>query len=153
MKTIVIAIGNSDDKLTQKDWARYCLEIEIFVQRYAVHTFAQCYALPNQQYQNAVFIFAAPDDTLTYMKSRLAIIADHFQQDSIAWVDGITEMIHAKPAETTELKTAEGHDAEITQDLKPGEYRDGDGNVVKAIEVQHGFNVPRQRNRSRRFRN
>ena len=136
MKTCVIAIGNSDDKLSQVQWAGFCKVVEEFVDRYSHQVYAKTYALTNSEYQNAVFLFAVPEATISYIRIRLGHIAVQWKQDSIALGIFDTEMI-----QPSENGRDVGAHVLTTPELKPGEH----------IEVQHG--IPHQRNASKRFRN
>lgn len=142
MKTCVIAIGNTDNKLTQQQWAAYCADMEDFVDRYGTHTFAKTYAVSNSQYQNAVYVFSAEDDTVPFIRSRLSTAALSYGQESIALMVGDTEMV--------EPPASKG----IEEEREIGAYTDGDDNTVTAIEVQHGIapRIPHPRNSSRRWR-
>lgn len=91
MKTITIQIGNSDDKLTQKEWSMFIKNVDelILLWSYRVH-FAG-FSNPAMRWQNAcwVFMIANPER----IKAELTELGRKFRQDSIAWTEGKTEFI------------------------------------------------------------
>lgn len=95
-----ISIGNSDDKLTQAEWARYFSAVAFAVQRAAespgaaVH--GQWASEPASAWQNACWALQLPTNPVSveHLKMRLAELAVDFRQDSIAWaVAPTTEFI------------------------------------------------------------
>lgn len=92
----VIAIGNSDDKLTQHEWYQFCQEVNVTVRKYMNHVHANTYSLPNSMYQNAVWVFEVQGTLVGGLKHSLAQVAAEFKQDSIALILGQTEFVEAK---------------------------------------------------------
>lgn len=84
MKTVTVAIGNSDNKLPQSQWSQYCIDVAYVVKNHTSHVYAECYSLPNSAWQNAVFLFGATDAALGYLRWRLADLAKQYSQESIA---------------------------------------------------------------------
>lgn len=91
----VIAIGNSDDRLTQHEWYQFCQETNVIVRKYMNHVHANTYSLPNSMYQNAVWVFEVPEHLLGGLKHSLALTGAEFKQDSIALIIGTTEFVEA----------------------------------------------------------
>lgn len=82
-----VSIGNSDDKLTQQEWALFFSQTALLLQRHAkVH--GQWASEPASAWQNACWCIQV--DTLTkaeFIKAELVGLADRFRQDSIAWAE------------------------------------------------------------------
>jgi hypothetical protein len=94
MKTITIQTGNTDDKLTQDEWASFVEEIRKVIKHsfVAVHFFG---APPNWVgWQNAAWVFEVYSVEMAEdIKKKMIAIRDSYGQDSIAWTEGETEFI------------------------------------------------------------
>ena len=97
--TIIIQIGNTDNKLTQQDWARYVSEV-----RDAVNTatflsdsgeiHGSFYSHSDAAWQNACFVIDITEPSRReQLKDRLVDIGDNYMQDSTAWTEGTTEFL------------------------------------------------------------
>lgn len=97
---IVIQIGNSDDKLTQKEWSQYAGVVASLVEFYAREIHFSGASLPACEYQNACWIMDVwkreRDDIFDDLKK----IAEEFKQDSIAVMVGQTEFLESAAHET-----------------------------------------------------
>jgi hypothetical protein len=92
MSTLVIQIGNSDDKLSQYAWSEFIVDI-----RRAL--FANCQRIhfaggsnPAERWQNYCFVAEHYGD-LAPLKDTLASIRKTYSQDSVALTIGETEFI------------------------------------------------------------
>jgi len=99
-----ISIGNSDDKLTQAEWAEFFTEVDLLLAgpeciiggpvqvRHGVW-----HSLPDSPWQNACWCVELLDDAelIADLKGALADHAQRFRQDSIAWAVADTEFIGA----------------------------------------------------------
>lgn len=93
-RTVYISIGNSDDKLTQVEWAEFYGMTDSLVRRWARHVHGAWLSAPDSSYQNACWCIQwLPEDT--GLKLTLARYAAEFRQDSIAWAEATTEFIAA----------------------------------------------------------
>lgn len=93
MTTVTIQIGNSDDKLSQADWAMYVKEVQRAINYYCpdVHFFG---GSPNwERWQNVAWVTNANKDELTRLSLRLSEIKEKYRQTSIAWTQGETSFI------------------------------------------------------------
>jgi hypothetical protein len=93
MKTITIQIGNSDNKLTQNDWAHYVESAKLSIESHAneVHFFG---GPPNwYPWQNVAWVIAIKDEEIPTLKQSLAYVRHSYKQDSIALLIGETEFI------------------------------------------------------------
>lgn len=99
---VIIAIGNSDDKLTQLEWSEYCREVDALIRQALTQgLFTQEQGVwaseTKSQFQNAAWSLTMPAGTdLTYFKMLLADIAHAYAQDSIAMTVGEVTFIKAK---------------------------------------------------------
>ena len=90
MTTITIQIGNSDDMLTQMDWARFYADTnhEITQSDARVHfgapSPAQC------PWQNACWVIEIAAEKAEELKAALVMIRRKYSQQSIAWTEGQT---------------------------------------------------------------
>lgn len=92
MTTVTIQIGNSDDKLTQGEWAKYVSEVDAAVRiGTQVHFFG---GSPNwYPWQNACWVIVGDKSVLTDISMELHDIRKKYSQDSIAWTQGETAFI------------------------------------------------------------
>lgn len=83
---VYVAIGNSDDKLTQAQWSHFCQEVDDAVRQEASEVHGEWYSPPAMQYQNACWSIVFNDRSRTpRLQDRLARLADKYDQDSIVW--------------------------------------------------------------------
>jgi hypothetical protein len=95
-KTFMVQIGNTDNKLSQTDWAMFVEEINGILREFraVVHFFGgpPTYA----PYQNTCWVFSVPSTepySLADMKTAITTIRAQYDQDSAAWTEGTTEFI------------------------------------------------------------
>jgi hypothetical protein len=91
--TVYISIGNSDDKLTQSDWAAYYSNTAVAIQRAATTLHGQWVSEPASAWQNACWCVEINKDSAELLKLRLAEIAHDYRQESVAWAVAETEFI------------------------------------------------------------
>ena len=91
--TVIIQIGNSDNKLLQAEWSKFVNELRSLVKKYGLIHFSggSCSSDPWQNYCIVVEMCSGDD-----LKSRLSELAAKYYQDSIAITIGQTEFIKAK---------------------------------------------------------
>lgn len=95
MSTLAVAIGNSDDKLTQAEWADYCTDVRGALWGVAVEVFGEFASASTSRFQNACYLVRAElDDEL---RARLAELARDYGQESIAVAVGETEFVRGAP--------------------------------------------------------
>lgn len=97
MTTLSVLIGNSDNKLTQREWSEYIHDVAdlIIDLDYQVHF--RGYSDPAEPWQNACWVLEA-DDGFAVLVDRLKKIAWAYHQDSIAVVQGETHFVKASDA-------------------------------------------------------
>ena len=90
--TVCVQIGNSDDKLTQAQWATYCLAVSNLCDDHGTVHFAG--GPPTQaQWQNFCVVVEVPWDKTELLASRLEELRGQYNQDSVAWLSGETFFI------------------------------------------------------------
>lgn len=93
-KTVYVSIGNSDDKLTQSEWAEFVAEMDQAIFEGAERIHGVWFSRPDANWQNACWCFEPIDELReTLLKARFSTFCDDFQQESIAWAEAETEFI------------------------------------------------------------
>lgn len=102
---IVIAIGNSDDRLSQRRWSEFYADCNEHIQYYgrlegfSLH--GTWMSLANSRYQNAGWSLSVDDNLLrlaTDLRHHLAEVLHEYGQDSMAWTVGTTTLVPAREA-------------------------------------------------------
>lgn len=93
MKTIVVQIGNSDNKLRQADWARFVQRVGGIIREHSgtIHFFGG----PENwaAWQKVCWVFDCEEARLGNFKIRIAETRKEFLQDSAAVTIGETEFV------------------------------------------------------------
>jgi hypothetical protein len=93
MKTVTIQIGNSDDKLTQREWASLIHDAGLEIWSSCVHTHFSGGSASNAKFQNYAWVVDMDERGIEALKPKLTEIRKHFKQDSIAWTEGETKFL------------------------------------------------------------
>lgn len=93
MKTICVQIGNSDNKLTQEEWARFTEQVNEDIRCRTWETHFNGSSDSRSQYQNACWVFEIEDEYVFALKQELRSTGHYFHQTSIAFMEGETEFI------------------------------------------------------------
>lgn len=100
--TILVAIGNSDNKLTQAQWSLFHSavddEIVAFAQYAGITLHGRWVSPSTDPYQNAGWCIAVEDDMMVHtrdLQNGIRSILPAFGQDSVAWTVGQTRLIPA----------------------------------------------------------
>jgi hypothetical protein len=94
MPTVTIQIGNSDNKLTQKEWARFINEAlkeisDIWSNK--IHFSGGSSA--ESPWQNYCWVVECDASRINDLKESLSILGKQFNQDSVAFTTGETEFV------------------------------------------------------------
>jgi len=93
VKTIIVQIGNSDNKLRQADWARFVQRVTGIIQEHAatMHFFGG----PENwaTWQKVCWVFDGEESRLDDLKITLAGVRKEFLQDAAAVTVGETEFV------------------------------------------------------------
>jgi len=93
LKTVAVLIGNSDDKLTQREWSDYAFEIKEILYHRTVDLHFCGASFGASEYQNACFVLELHEEELDELKQVLSKVGKVYNQDSIAFVVGNTTFI------------------------------------------------------------
>lgn len=93
MKTVTIQTGNTDNKLTQQEWAMLVKLLADQIRIYAkeIHFFggAENWAM----WQNAAWVILIAPPQLDVLKAKVKEVREECKQDSVAWTEGETLFI------------------------------------------------------------
>lgn len=95
MKTVVIQIGNSDDKLSQLMWSAFIKAVAGAVYAHATQIHFSGYSDPSETWQNAAWIFEISEEESQRLWGEMKVLASLYNQDSIAWTEGVTVFAEA----------------------------------------------------------
>lgn|SRR3982751_7044231 len=87
LKTIYASIGNSDDKLTQKQWASFTDEFVQTVTDLSEQFFGVWYSESTSEYQNMCVAFEIGEGAERELRGQLTRLRTDYFQDSIAWAE------------------------------------------------------------------
>jgi len=90
LATTVIQIGNSDDKLTQAQWAHFFKRVDNAVRSRASQIHFSGTSHPSAEWQNAAWIFEIEETPSLRLYDEMKVFCEMFNQDSIAWTEGKT---------------------------------------------------------------
>ncbi len=93
MTTIAVQIGNSDDKLVQKEWSKYAEEVGAAIGHRADQVHFAGASNGTARWQNAAWIFTICATDIPLLRTDLIGIRRQYQQDSVAWTEGGTLFI------------------------------------------------------------
>lgn len=93
MLTVYISIGNSDDKLTQQEWAAFAATVRGDVRRAASRVHGEWVSLPWSPWQNSCWCIEVDRAEVEQLQAALRNAAAMFRQDSIAWAEAQTTFI------------------------------------------------------------
>jgi hypothetical protein len=93
VKTIVVQIGNSDNKLSQTEWAEFVRQVEAMIREHAkaIHFFGGTENWAARQ--RVCWVFDCEDLQSVNLKKQLTKIREEFRQDAAAFTQGETEFI------------------------------------------------------------
>lgn len=83
--TVYVSIGNSDDKISQVEWAAFVADLKDVVARYAGQVYGQWFSVPDAPYQNMVTAFLLATRDISGLKAALADLRKVYRQDAVAW--------------------------------------------------------------------
>ena len=93
MKTITVQIGNTDNKLTQHEWAQLIFQVKNTLDIFANEIHFSGGSSYDAPWQNACFVAEVNDDKLPVIRAMFSTAAYLYKQDSIAMTTGDTEFI------------------------------------------------------------
>lgn len=91
---ITVLVGNTDGKLTQTEWAHFSYAVNECIRKYSCEI--HFYGAPptTEPWQNAAWVFKPLNSECTEsLRDELKAIRKTYNQDSIAWIEGETELL------------------------------------------------------------
>ncbi len=94
MPTVTIQIGNSDDKLTQREWSDYVTDVQFAIQNHGGDVHFSGGSPTDEVWQNFCFVcnVSRPRD-VDGLKQALRAVRLRFRQDSAAMTVGETVFV------------------------------------------------------------
>ncbi|WP_336214428.1 hypothetical protein [Nonomuraea sp. LPB2021202275-12-8] len=92
-KTVYVSIGNSDDKLSQREWADFVREVGFALMKYAGVQHGFWLSPPHLPWQNACWCVEVAPSMERPLRAELAQWCGAYRQDSIAWAEATTDFI------------------------------------------------------------
>lgn len=100
-----VSIGNSDDKLAQREWSEFVRDVDRALD--GTHVHGRWFSGPDVPWQSACWCFELSYAHINRLHQTLARLAAKYRQDSIAWAQApVTEFIKSprpNPANTPPL--------------------------------------------------
>ena len=93
MQTLSILIGNSDNKLSQQNWAQFCISMGSSIRHHAARLHFYGLSNPDSEYQTACWVVEIEDKDLDSLIKSIAMKRSMYEQDSIAVIYGQTQFI------------------------------------------------------------
>lgn len=93
MKTVIIQIGNTDNKLTQTEWAHFVEAIRRLVTDHARRIHFGGGSSYDDPWQNACWVAEVTDSSIDAFRQALTETRNSFQQESVAFTVGETEFV------------------------------------------------------------
>jgi len=98
---VLIGIGNSDDKLSQREWSEFIEDMRDLLRRFEVQIHGEWFSRPDSPWQNANWCIEFKPVEQHFgldkeMQVELRHLAKKYRQDSIAWTAGPVEFLEAR---------------------------------------------------------
>ena len=91
--TAVIQIGNTDNKLTQEEWAQFAQEMHFEIVLHTGRVHFSGGSDWNAPWQNACWVCDISQDKLDGLKDAVAQVRKQYNQDAAALTLGFTQMV------------------------------------------------------------
>lgn len=88
--TVFVSLGNSDDRLKQRQWADFVSRAEVLVRLHTSVVHGVWFSAPASRWQNACICFEISPDRAAALASDLVNLRQSMRQDSIAWTEAAT---------------------------------------------------------------
>lgn len=85
--TVYVSIGNSDGKLSQRDWATFIREMTSLVRDTADQVYGWWHSTSDMPWQNAVVAFLLNAGKRDQLRAEVSRLREKYRQDSIAWAE------------------------------------------------------------------
>lgn len=88
----VIQIGNSDDKLTQAEWAEFVENVRCILKGKCIETYFFAPSPGDKPWQNACWVVSVLEKDVEWLRLELVAARKKYKQDSVAVVLGDVRM-------------------------------------------------------------
>jgi hypothetical protein len=112
--TTYITIGNSDDRLAQREWAEFWLRCDRLIRARAAAIYGVWQSPAVSEYQNACWAVVVPLAKREALQADLSTLAVEFRQHSVAWVEGEPLFIPGIDREPMACGRQPGHEGHET---------------------------------------
>jgi len=92
-KSVTVLIGNSDDKLTQKQWHDFVNEVDLLISSWSQTVWFFGASPGFTIWQNAAWVFEMMSEDIVGFSIELTLVRERFYQDSVALIEGLTQLI------------------------------------------------------------
>lgn len=86
--TVNVMIGNSDDKLTQREWSQFVRDIGHYIEKYSEEVHFSGFSNAGEPWQNASWTVSIKEENKELLRAALERSRGRFKQDSVAWLEG-----------------------------------------------------------------
>lgn len=108
-KTVYISIGNSDDKLSQREWSEFVRATREVLEHFADAIHGSWLSMPSDPWQNACWcVEFRTESAVNVVRMELGQLADQFRQDTIAWAEAATDFIIGAKSQRRDLAVSDG---------------------------------------------
>ena len=83
---VFVQIGNSDDKLTQREWSQFIEEVRELILLDST-VIGEWFSAPDQPWQNVCWMYEIAERNRGADMSHLRRLCAKYRQDSIAWTE------------------------------------------------------------------
>jgi hypothetical protein len=90
---VCIQIGNSDNKLLQDEWSKYCKRVLHLCEFYGIIHFSGGSAIDAPWQNYCVCLSTTEPLLLKMLKGEIEHCRKKFRQDSVAWLQGNVELV------------------------------------------------------------
>jgi len=94
MSNVYLSIGNSDDRLTQREWAQFITWVRAAIGLWDCQVHGQWFSAPDSMWQNANWCLQFSTDAAEKAaREDIITIRRQYRQDSVAWAVAEPEFI------------------------------------------------------------
>lgn len=93
MATVVVQIGNSDNKLSQAEWSKFVSYMRDAIGKHSEHVHFDGGSRHDAPWQNACFVSEVPGEKLELLMADMRRHRETFWQESVAVIIGETAFI------------------------------------------------------------
>lgn len=96
MRTVVIQIGNSDDKLGQRDWSAFVKCVQLVIEKHVDQIHFGGASENSAPCQNCCWVLSVDKSNMDILREQLVSACYLYKQDSLAWLEGDIELVPTK---------------------------------------------------------